>query len=297
MTDSLTGSHRSVPSAAARRRRTERRRGTAARYLALIVVAAVFAAPLVFMVVASFKPDSRVLTDGDSWRALWPTDASLHNYGDVFDRVDFTRFLVNSLFITGAVVTGGLVVNSLAGYALARLPWPGRRIALTAVLALMILPFEAIAIPLFAMMTQWGWRDSYQVQIVPFLANALSVYLFYTFFLEIPVELEESARIDGAGPLRTFVRIIVPLSKPVMATVAILSFLMQWGSFLWPVMVTSGPEYRPLPLAISTFQTLPPLQWGDIMAFGVMMVAPVLVVFLVFQRWFIRSVAATGLKG
>ncbi|MCF6525761.1 carbohydrate ABC transporter permease [Streptomyces sp. JJ36] len=249
------------------------------------------------MIVASFKPDARVLADGDSWRALWPTDASLNNYGDVFARVDFTRFLLNSLLITGAVVAGGLVVNSLAGYALARLPWPGRRLALTVVLALMILPFESIAIPLFAMVTEWGWRDSYQVQIVPFLANALSVYLFYTFFLELPVELEESARIDGAGPLRTFVRIVLPLSKPAMATVAILSFLMQWGQFLWPVMVTSGPEYRPLPLAISTFQTLPPLQWGDIMAFGVMMVAPVLLVFLVFQRWFIRSVAATGLKG
>lgn len=277
--------------------RARRARGVAARYLALVAVTVAFAAPLVFMVVASFKPDGRVLADGDSWRALWPTDASLANYGDVFERVDFTRFLLNSLLITGAVVAGGIVVNSLAGYALARLPWGGRRIALTAVLALMILPFEAIAIPLFAMITEWGWRDSYHVQIIPFVANALSVYLFYTFFLDIPTELEEAARIDGAGPWRTFVQVVVPLAKPAMATVAILSFLMQWGSFLWPVMVTSGAEFRPLSVGISSFQTLPPLQWGDIMAFGVMMVAPVLLVFLVFQRWFIRSVAATGLKG
>ncbi|MFR9676511.1 carbohydrate ABC transporter permease [Streptomyces sp. TR06-5] len=283
--------------AARRAARARRARSTTGRYLALVAVTLLFAAPLVFMIVASFKPDGRVLADGDSWRALWPTDASLTNYGDVFDRVDFTRFLLNSLLITGAVVAGGIVVNSLAGYALARLPWGGRRVALTVVLALMILPFEAIAIPLFAMVTEWGWRDSYEVQIVPFVANALSVYLFYTFFLDVPTELEEAARIDGAGPWRTFLQVVVPLAKPVMATVAILSFLMQWGSFLWPVMVTSGAEYRPLSVGISSFQTLPPLQWGDIMAFGVMMVAPVLLVFLVFQRWFIRSVAATGLKG
>ncbi|MFF4854623.1 carbohydrate ABC transporter permease [Streptomyces rubiginosohelvolus] len=283
-----------TPHHPAHRSRTAR---TAARYLALTAAAALFAAPLLFMLAASLKPDSRVLTDGDSWRALWPTEASLDNYTDVFTRVDFTRFLANSLLITFAVVAAGLVINSLAGYALARLPWTGRKAALIGVLAVMILPFEAIAVPLFTLMTDWGWRDSYQVQIVPFIANALSVYLFYTFFLDLPNELEEAARIDGAGPWRTFLQIIVPISKPVFATVAILSFLTQWGSFLWPVMVTSGEEYRPLPLAISTFQTLPPLQWGDIMAFGVMMVTPVLVVFLIFQRWFISSVAHSGLKG
>lgn len=278
----------------ARGTRTARTAGT---YVALVAVAALFAAPLLFMAVASLKPDGRVLADGDSWRAFWPSGASFDNYADAVSRVDFGRFLVNSLVITVAVVAGGLVVNALAGYALARLRWPGRKTALVAVLAVMILPFEAIAVPLFSVLTELGWRDSYHVQIVPFIANALSIYLFYTFFLDLPVELEEAARVDGAGPWRTFLQIVVPVSKPVFATVAILSFLTQWGSFLWPVMVTSGEEFRPLPLAISTFQTLPPLQWGDIMAFGVMMVAPVLVVFLLFQRWFIRSVASTGLKG
>jgi multiple sugar transport system permease protein len=142
-----------------------------------------------------------------------------------------------------------------------------------------------------------GWRDTYIVQIVPFVANAFSIYLFYTFFIGLPKELDEAARVDGAGPLRIFLRIIAPNSKPVFATVAILTFLTQWGSFLWPLMVTSGEAVRPLPVAIAEFHTLPPLQWGDIMAFGVMMVAPILIVFVIFQRWFIQGVSATGIKG
>jgi len=152
-------------------------------------------------------------------------------------------------------------------------------------------------VPLFYMVSLAGWRDTYLVQILPFIANAFSIFLFYTYFIGLPRELEEAARIDGAGVLRTFFSIILPNAKPVFASVAILTFLTQWGAFLWPLMVTSGEAVRPLPLAISTFHSLPPLQWGDIFAFGVMMVSPVLVVFLLFQRWFVRGVAATGIKG
>jgi len=195
------------------------------------------------------------------------------------------------------VVLVGLVVNSMAGYAFARLQWRGRKLLFTLVLAILILPLEAIAVPLFYQVTLFGWRDTYLVQILPFVANAFSIYLFYTFFLGLPRELEEAARIDGAGVLRSFIMIIVPNSKPVFATVAILTFLMQWGIFLWPLMVTSGEEVRPLPLAIATFYTLPPLQWGDIFAFGVMMILPVVLVFLFFQRWFIRGVVTIGIKG
>jgi len=266
-------------------------------YVALLLLALFVISPILLMVVGSLKPEGRVLLEAGSLKAFLPTDVDLRNYRDVFARVDFTRYLFNSLFITGAVVLLGLLVNSLAGYAFARLTWRGRKILFALVLAILILPLEAIAVPLFYQVTLFGWRDTYMVQIVPFIANAFSIYLFYTFFLDLPRELEEAARIDGAGVLRTFLTIIVPNSKPVFATVAILTFLIQWGVFLWPLMVTSGESVRPLPLAIATFYTLPPLQWGDIFAFGVMMVLPILLVFLVFQRWFIRGVVATGIKG
>jgi len=266
-------------------------------YLSLLGLALLFIAPIVLMVVGSLKPDMRVLQEAGTLRAFLPDNVSLQNYIDVFARVDFTRYLFNSLWITGCIVTVGLIVNSMAGYAFARMQWCGRDLVFSLVLMIMIVPLEAIAVPLFYQVTLLGWRDTYIVQILPFIANAFAIYLFYTFFLGLPRELEEAARIDGAGVLRTFVQIIVPNAKPAFASVAILTFLTQWGAFLWPLMVTSGEAVRPLPLGIAAFYTLPPLQWGDIFAFGVMMVAPVLVLFLLFQKWFVRGVAATGVKG
>jgi multiple sugar transport system permease protein len=266
-------------------------------YLLLIVLSLIFVAPIAFMLVASLKPDELVLSQAGTLQGFIPAPASLQNYRDVFARVNFGQFFINSLFITSMVVLIGLLVNSLAGYAFARLRWKGRATVLLVVLALMIIPFEAIAVPLFFQITLLGWRNTYLAQILPFIANAFSIYLFYTFFIGLPKELEEAARIDGASIIRTFWEIIVPISKPVFATVAILTFLTQWGSFLWPLMVTIDEQVRPLPVAISSFQTLPPIQWADIMSFGVMMVAPILVVFLLFQKWFVEGVAATGTKG
>ena len=278
-------------------RRTRSRLAEAAVYLSLTVMGAAFIAPIAFMVVGSLKPDHRVLIEAGGLQAFMADGASLQNYRDVFERVRFGHYLFNSFLVTTLIVGAGLVVNGMAGYAFARLRWPGRDALFGLVLAVMIIPLEAIAVPLFYQVTLFGWRDTYLVQILPFVANAFSVFLFYTFFLGLPRELEEAAYIDGASVPGAFLRVVVPNSRPVFATVAILTFLMQWGAFLWPLMVTASEDVRPLPLAVATFHALPPLAWGDIFAFGVMMVAPVLLVFLVFQRWFVRGVVATGIKG
>ena len=266
-------------------------------YLLLAAFAFMFLVPVAMMLFGSFRPDDQVLVQAGDLGGLLAGDFSWINYQDVFVRVPFARYLFNSAFISICIVAGGLLVNSLAAYAFARLQWPGRDWLLLAVIALMILPLEAIAVPLFYEVTLLGWRDTYWVQIIPFIANAFSVYLFYTFFLNLPRVLEEAARIDGAGPWRIFFRIVVPNAKPVFATVAILTFLTQWGALLWPLMVTHSEAVRPLPLGIATFYSLPPLQWGDIFAFGVMMVTPVLLIFVLFQRWFVQGVATTGVKG
>lgn len=271
--------------------------GLVASYLLLVSMALLFIAPIMFMLVASLKPDNLVLSEAGTIKGFIPLPASFQNYQDVFQRVKFGQFFLNSLLITSIVVTLGLLVNSMAGYAFARLRWPGRNTLLAGVLALMIIPFEAIAVPLFFQVTILGWRNTYLAQILPFVANTFSIYLFYTSFIGLPKELEEAARIDGASIIRTFFEIIVPISKPVFATVAILTFLTQWGSFLWPLMVTIDETVRPLPVAIAAFQTQPPIQWGDIMSFGVMMVTPILVVFLIFQKWFVEGVASAGTKG
>ncbi|MES9975574.1 MAG: carbohydrate ABC transporter permease, partial [Candidatus Thiodiazotropha sp.] len=256
-------------------------------YLLLGGMAALFIVPLLMMFIGSLKPDQSILLEAGSLAAFLPSDVSLQNYADVFRRSDFLRYFFNSLFITGCIVSSGLLVNSMAAYAFARLQWRGRDLLFNLVLALMILPFEAIAIPLFYGASMLGLRDSYSIQIVPFIANAFAIYLFYSFFIGMPKELEEAARLDGASTLRIFFSIIMPNAKPVFASVAILTFLTWWGSYLWPMMVTIGPSVRPLPVAIASFFTLPPLNWGDILAFGVMMVLPVLLLFIIFQRWFV----------
>ena len=266
-------------------------------YVTLICSMLIFLMPIGIMLASSFKPDDLVLMEAGTLRSYFSMEASLQNYRDVLERVPFLHYLFNSVFITCTIVICGLFVNSLAGYAFSRMQWSGRDGFLLVVIALMIIPLEAIAVPLFYQITLFGWRDTYLVQIVPFIANAFSIYLFYTFFLGLPKELEDAARIDGASVWRIFFVIVIPNAKPVFATVAILTFLTQWGAFLWPLMVTYSETVRPLTLGIASFYTLPPLQWGDIFAFGVMMVMPVLLIFLVFQRWFVKGVATTGVKG
>ncbi|WP_322750768.1 MULTISPECIES: carbohydrate ABC transporter permease [unclassified Frankia] len=267
------------------------------RYVLLVLLAVFFAFPFLFMVVGAFKPDDRVLADGASWKAFVPFGASLDNFTDAFSRAEFGRLFLNSVLITTCIVLGGLVVNSLAGYALARMRFRGRKLLLGIVVTLAIIPFQAIAIPLLFMMARIEWLDTYRVQIIPFLANPFFIYLFYSFFLGIPRELEEAARVDGAGPVTIFTRVIVPIARPVYATVAILSFLFSWGELLWPVLVTRGSTVRPLSQGMAVFQTQPPIQWGDIMAFATMTTLPILILFLVFQRAFVQGVSRTGLKG
>ncbi|MEW8462745.1 MAG: carbohydrate ABC transporter permease [Candidatus Thiodiazotropha endolucinida] len=173
-------------------------------YLLLGGMAALFIVPLLMMFVGSLKPDQSILVEGGSLAAFLPSEVSLQNYADVFRRSDFLRYFFNSLFITGCIVSSGLLVNSMAAYAFARLQWRGRDLLFNLVLALMILPFEAIAIPLFYGASMLGLRDSFSIQIVPFIANAFAIYLFYSFFIGMPKELEEAARLDGASTLRIF---------------------------------------------------------------------------------------------
>lgn len=268
-------------------------------YLVMILLAIFFLFPIVFMLVSSIKVnETQVMSDMSSLFAFVPRgEIGLQNYRDVFAAMAFGRFMFNSVFIVGTMVTAGLIVNSLMAYALARLHFRGRSLLLGIIVALIIIPFEAVAVPLLLIVNRFGWLDSYHVQIIPFIADAFSIFLFYQFFISLPKDLEDAARVDGASLLRIYWDIILPLSRPVFATVAILQFLTHWGDFLWPLMVTRGEAYRPLPIAMQQFFTIDPKVWGDIMAFAAMITIPVLIVFLLFQRWFMQSVATSGVKG
>ncbi|MFL5996911.1 MAG: carbohydrate ABC transporter permease [Streptomyces sp.] len=267
-------------------------------YAVLSVLAFLFVLPVLYLLLGSLKPSDEVL---NGLSGFLPTHLSFDNYAHVLDALNsdstgyFWRFLGISLLVAFVVVTGGLFVNSMAAYGMSRLKWRGREAVFTLVLLLMLVPFESVAVPLFYMFNEQ--RNTIYIQAIPFVANAFSVYQFHTFFRSIPPSIEEAARLDGAGPWRTFFAIIVPMSRPVFASVAILTFLTQWGSFLWPVLMVSDPSVRPLPLEMSVFQGQQPPDWGQILAFGVLLVLPVLVVFAFFQRWFVQGVAASAVKG
>jgi len=270
----------------------------AADYTVLGVLAFIFVLPVLYLLLGSLKPSDEVL---NGLTGFLPTHLSFDNYAHVLEALDsdstgyFWRFMGVSLLIAFVVVTGGLFVNSMAAYGMSRLKWRGREAVFTLVLLLMLVPFESVAVPLFYLFNDQ--RDTLYIQAIPFIANAFSVYQFHTFFRSIPPSIEEAARLDGAGPWRTFFAIIVPMSKPVFASVAILTFLTQWGSFLWPVLMVSDPSVRPLPLEMSVFQGQQPPDWGQILAFGVLLVLPVLIVFAFFQRWFVQGVASSAVKG
>ena len=283
-----------------------KRIGRILTYLAMSVLAVFFLFPIVFMLVSSIKNvEAQVTADMSSLYAFLPRgDLGLQNYYDVFGQLEFGRLIFNSTFIMLVTVISGLLINSMIAYALARLRFKGRNVLLGVVVALIIVPFEAVAVPLLLLVNRlpWfgaasTWLDSYHVQIIPFIADAFSIFLFYQFFINIPKDLEEAALVDGASLFRIYWNIILPLSRPIFATVAILQALASWNRFMWPLMVTRGVEARPLTVGMQSFFGQDPRLWGDLMAFASMITIPVLIIFLLFQRWFVQSVASTGIKG
>lgn len=267
-----------------------------------IVLLAYVLAPLLLMVATSLKADEQqILLDFGNFRAFWvdPSQISLENFRQVLgDRTSpVLRYMMNSTIIVFCIVVFGIFVNSVAAYALARMRFAGRNALVMVVIALIIVPVEALAVPMLLMMNQVGWVDTYQAQIVPFIAHPFSIFLFYQFFAKIPKDYDEAAFLDGASHFKIYTQIVMPLSLPAIATVAILQSLEYWNAFLWPLMVTRGADVRPVSLALAQFFGTPPPIWGDVMAFSVLMSAPVLVVYLLFQRWFIQSAMGSGVKG
>lgn len=271
----------------------------------------VFAMPLAFMFAASFKGDTAVFENLAHWSTYVPGPGwSMDNYRAIFRKSDLPRFLLNSTIVAVCTVVAGVFLNSMLAFALARMRWGGRHIVLGVVVALVIVPFEVIAIPLLSLVAhlpwpvigpggpgfQIGWFNSLHVQIIPFVANAFCTFLFYQFFRDIPAELDEAAKMDGAGPWTVYLRIIMPNSGPVIATAAIILFVGAWNQYLWPIMVIQSEAFRPVQPGIQQFFGRTN-SWGQIMAYASVITLPVLAVFLVFQRQFVASVAGSGIKG
>jgi multiple sugar transport system permease protein len=281
------------------------------RYIPLVLLLFFFTFPLIFMINSSFKTsNAQIFTDLRSIRAFLPVgELTLANFERVFRDSNFLRYIVNSLGITAVTILLSLTVNSMAAYALSRLKWRGQKVVLSIIIATLIIPGQATIMPLLLLVANlpWvsfadgfsitqGWLDSYHVQIIPFITSAFSIFLFYQFFQDVPKELDEAALVDGASRFTIFYRIIVPISGPVFASVAILTFIASWNSFLWPIMTVQSDELRPVMVGLLFFFQRD-TQWGEVMAYTSMITLPVLAFFFAFQSAFVKSIATSGLKG
>jgi multiple sugar transport system permease protein len=276
-------------------------------YVLMILLGFVFIFPIVFMFMSSLKPTEQLLRDSASLRAFLPVgDISLDNYRAMFQRAPVLRFLFNSLLVTGITVGLGLFVNSLAAFAISVPRWTGKNVVLGVIIATLIVPFEAVAIPLLLIVSRLpsigaegfttGWINTYHVQIIPFIAQALIIFLFVQFFRSLPYDLVEAARIDGAGWFQIYARVYVPVSGPVFSTAAILMIISMWNQYFWPIMTVQSEALRPVMIGLSYFFQLN-VAWGEVMAFLSFITIPVLIFFLLIQRTYVESIAASGIKG
>lgn len=262
------------------------------RYLVLYGAAGFFLLPVVWMFAVSLRTQRNLF---DNPLQLIPTSPQIDAYIEVWSRIPFGQFFVNTVIFAGAVTVLSLIFDSLAAYALARLHWHGRKAFLWMVLIVLMVPFQITLVPLFLLIHDMGLLDTHSGLILPRITNAFGIFLLRQFFISLPRELDEAARIDGAGEFGVYWRIVLPLSKPVLATLAIFHFMYNWNDLLWPLIITTSPEMRTLPTGLALFMGSHVIEHPILMAGAVISLAPLLIGFLVAQKHFIRSVAMTGI--
>jgi multiple sugar transport system permease protein len=264
-------------------------------HILLYLVALAFTSPLIYMVATSLKPAAEVFSTPPT---LWGSEIRWQNYTDAFTFLPFGRFILNGFLIATCGTIVVVATSSLAAYAFARLRWWGRDGVFLAFLATLMIPQEVLVVPMFILMQWFGWVDTYQALIFPWAFTALGTFMLRQFFLTIPAELEEAARIDGAGPVRTFFQITLPLARPALAVLAVFTFIVYWNSFLWPLIIINTVEQKAtVPLGLSLFFGQQGAQWNLVMAASMISMAPTLLLLIALQKYLVRGIAITGLGG
>ena len=269
-----------------------RGRWTLYAVLTLLLIAVI--APFVWMVLGSFKTQGELLQNPPTW---WPETITLDNYTQLFSKLNFKQYFFNSTVVAVCVTAGNLLFCSMLGYALAMLDFKGKKMLFGVVMGTLMIPGVVTFVPLFVLVANIGLIDSLPGLILPFLAAPFGVFLMRQFFLGLPRDLLDAGRVDGAGELRIFGRIFLPLAGPALATLGILTFLGSWNNFLWPLVVAQQEKTYTLPVALALYSTgQNSTQYGLLLAGATVVVVPVLLVFLVFQRRVIEGIATTGIK-
>ena len=266
-------------------------------YLGNIIVGLIFVSPLLWMLASSFKPELEIFSNLNSLSTFIPKNFTLANYAEVFQRIKVFTILKNTLIYIGIVLIGDLLLGSMFGYALAKMKYRFRGISLTIVIALMSMPVEAIILPLYIEMAQLNWVNTMLGLTIPFMMNCFSISMFYSYFIGLPDELIEAAKVDGCGPIRTYFKIIMPISKTVFATVLILDFVSRWNDFMWPFLITTGEEKRTVQLAVQIFVGVSPIHYGVIMAVLTLASIPMILMYIFMQKFYVEGIASTGIKG
>jgi multiple sugar transport system permease protein len=261
----------------------------------LIIVAVLFMAPLVYAVATSLKPSDEVFT---ATPHLFGSKIRWQNYADAFKFAPFGRYFLNSLFVA---VVGTLVVitaSSLSAYAFARLRFSGRDQLFVVFLGTLMVPQEVLIVPMYWLMQSLGWVDSYWALIFPWAFTAFGTFLLRQFFLTVPAELEEAARVDGCGPFGSFFRIMLPLARPALAVLTVFTFIGFWGSFLWPLIIINSVEDKgTVPLGLAQFVGQQGTQWNLMMAASVLAMLPTVLLVILLQKHLVRGLLVTGLGG
>jgi multiple sugar transport system permease protein len=272
----------------AHRRGTVARIASAARHLGIALTAAVFLFPFFWMLSNALRPDREVFAMPPR---LLPSAIQWYNFVAAWRYLPFGRFFLNSIFVAASVTAIVLVVSSLSGYAFARLKFPGRGGLFVVYLATLMVPQAVIVIPLFLMMGVFDWVDTYQGLIVPVAFSSFGTFLLRQFFLSIPQELEDAARIDGASHIRILLTIFLPLSLPALGLLALFTFTGQWNSFLWPLIAVNSPDHATLPLGLTMFQGQQGTQWNYMMAGAAISMVPGVLLTILMHRYIFKSIA------
>jgi multiple sugar transport system permease protein len=273
------------------------KRSAASRWLLYTVVTLGFVAvvtPFVWMILGSFKTQGELLRVPPTW---WPQSPTLDNYRTLFNEAGFLRYFANSTFVAVCVTAANVMFCSMVGYALAKLNFRGKKLVFGLVMGTLMVPWMVTFVPLFVLVANLGLVDTYPGLILPSLVTPFGVFLMRQFIIGLPDDLLDAGRIDGAGELRIFRSIILPLCGPGVATLGILTFLGSWNSFLWPLVVAQTQDHYTLPVALALFSTGQNVtNYGVLLAGASVVVVPILIVFLIFQRRFIEGIATTGIK-
>lgn len=271
---------------------------TALKYIALLLAAFVILMPILWFITSSFRSNNEVFANINpfSFRKMFLGSYSLENYITVFDKYDFLQTVTNTLVICFMTIVIGIVVCSLAGYALAKMRFRGRKLVFALVLFAIMVPFDAIAIPLYTIITKLKWVDTYQAIVLPAVANGMTIFMFRQSFRDINDSLIEAARIDGAGEFRTFWQIIMPISIPSVISGALVMFTAQWNAFMWPLLVARSDKLKMLQVALADFQLENGTMWAELFAgITISMLIPCMIL-IPFQKYYIRGIGSSGMK-